>query len=266
MTWQLFISLRYLTAKRKETFISLISLISILGVAVGVAALIIVISVMSGFDEDLKAKIIGTYSHIEVVSDYGVMPSQDFTDKIMDTKHAVAMAYFLNGQALIRKDECVAGVIVKGIDPNSEIRVNSLGKYIKKGTLDNLKENGIVLGTELANKLNVGIGGRISLVSPALMNEKRAKQSGLFSVEGKDFKVTGIFTSGMYEYDSNLAYIDLSKAQELLGVGGMTTGASIRIDDAFNADNVKKALRMKLGPRYDVRTWVDLNRNLLEAI
>ena len=234
MPWQLFVSLRYLTAKRKEKFISLISFISILGVAVGVAALIIVISVMSGFDEDLKAKIIGTYSHIEVTSDYGIKRTQDFTDKIMGAKHVVAMAYFLNGQALIRKDEGVAGVIVKGIEPASEIRVNSLGKYIKKGRLDNLREDGIILGSELANKLNVDMGDTISLVSPALINQKKTKAPGIFSVDGKNFKVTGIFTSGMYEYDSNLAYIDLSKAQELLATGKFEdTGKRVELQGPF---------------------------------
>ena len=266
MTWQLFVSLRYLTAKRKEKFISLISFISILGVAVGVAALIIVISVMSGFDEDLKAKIIGTYSHLEVLSDYGVKPSKDLNDKVLGTKHVTALAYFLNGQALIRKGENVAGVIAKGIEPANEIRVNNLGQYIKKGTLDNLKNDGIILGSELADKLNVDIGGAVSLISPAAMKEKNPLLRSVYSVAGKNFKVVGIFTSGMYEYDSNLAYISLPAAQELLTAGDLTSGISIRIDDAFNADSVKKALRSELGPEYDVRTWVDLNRNLLEAI
>ena len=266
MTWQLFVSLRYLTAKRKEKFISLISFISILGVAVGVAALIIVISVMSGFDEDLKAKIIGTYSHLEVLSDYGVKPSKDLNDKVLGTKHVTALAYFLNGQALIRKGENVAGVIAKGIEPANEIRVNNLGKYIKKGTLDNLKNDGIILGNELADKLNVDIGGTVSLISPAAMKEKNPILRSVYSVEGKNFKVVGIFTSGMYEYDSNLAYISLPAAQELLTAGDLTSGMSIRIDDAFNTDSVKKVLRSELGPEYEVRTWVDLNRNLLEAI
>ncbi|MDD5427986.1 MAG: lipoprotein-releasing ABC transporter permease subunit [Candidatus Omnitrophica bacterium] len=266
MSWKLFVSLRYLTAKRKEKFISLISLISILGVAVGVAALIIVISVMSGFDEDLKNKIIGTYSHIEIVSDYGVKPSQELTGKIMSVEHVVAVSYFLNGQALIRKEGSVAGVIVKGIEPRDEVRVNSLGTYIKRGTLDGMKDGGIVLGSELADKLGVDIGSAVSLVSPAYISERKAKLSNLFSVEGKNFKVTGIFTSGMYEYDSNLAYIDLATARELLATGEMTTGLSVKVDDAFNVDGVKKALRVRLGPAYDVRTWFDLNRNLLEAI
>ncbi len=253
MTWHLFVSLRYLTAKRKEKFISLISLISILGVAVGVAALIIVISVMSGFDEDLKGKIIGTYSHIEVTSEYGIKPSQEFTGRILGAKHVVALSYFLNGQALIRKEGSISGVIVKGIDPVNEIRVNNLGGYIRKGSLDNLKDDGIILGSELADKLDIDIGSHVLLVTPAL-------------TKGKNFKVTGIFTSGMYEYDSNLAYIGLAGARELLGAGDLTTGLSIKIDDAFNADSVKKALRLEIGPAYDVRTWVDLNRNLLEAI
>jgi lipoprotein-releasing system permease protein len=266
MNWQLFVALRYLTAKRKEKFISLISLISILGVAVGVAALIIVISVMSGFDEDLKTKIIGTYSHIEITSDYGIIPSKDFTAKIMNTKHVIAVSYFLNGQALIRKDGGVAGVILKGIDPRSEVRVNELKSYVKEGTLDNLKGDGAMLGSELANKLDAGVGNMGSIVTPAFIDEKKAKFSNLFSVEGKNFRVAAIFTSGMYEYDSNLAYINMASAQELLGTGEVATGLSVKIDDAFNADIVKKNLRQELGPRYDVRTWVDLNRNLLEAI
>ncbi len=266
MGWQLFVSLRYLAAKRKEKFISIISLISILGVAVGVGALIIVISVMSGFDEDLKNKIIGTYSHIEVVSDYGVRPSREFTDRITKKDHVVAVSYFLNGQAIIRKEGSVAGVIVKGINPADEVRVNNLGKYIKRGNLQDLKDEGIVLGSELANKLEVDVGSTISLVSPAFMNEKKARFSNAFSVEGKNFKVAGIFTSGMYEYDSNLAYIDLNVAQKFLEVGDVVTGLSIKVDDAFNVDSAKKVIKSELGPMYDVRTWFDLNRNLLEAI
>ncbi|MFA5143944.1 MAG: lipoprotein-releasing ABC transporter permease subunit [Candidatus Omnitrophota bacterium] len=265
MVWQIFVSLRYLTAKRKEKFVSLISLISVLGVAVGVAALIIVISVMSGFDEDLKAKIIGTYSHIELTSEYGLKPSAEFTGEIMGAKHVIALSYFLNGQALVRKEGSVAGVIVKGVNAAEEVRVNNLGKYIKRGALDGLKDDGIILGSELADRLGVDIGGTVSLISPAFINGK-AKASSIFTVEGKNFRVAGIFTSGMYEYDSNLAYIDLAQAQELLAVDGLTTGVSIKVDDAFNVDGVKRVLREKLGARYDVRTWVDLNRNLIEAI
>ena len=111
MNWRLFIALRYLTAKRKEKFISLISLISILGVAVGVACLIIVISVMNGFDEDLKEKIIGTYSHIEIISEYGIRPSGELTETVKGVRGVKDTAYFLNTQALIRKGDNVVGEI-----------------------------------------------------------------------------------------------------------------------------------------------------------
>ncbi|MFH0763701.1 MAG: lipoprotein-releasing ABC transporter permease subunit [Candidatus Omnitrophota bacterium] len=266
MPWQLFVAFRYLTAKRKERFISAISLISILGVAVGVGALIIVISVMSGFDDDLKDKIIGTYSHIEVISDYGITPSREFTDKILSTKHIVAAAYFLNGQALVRNSEKVTGVIVKGIDPKDEVNVNKLGAYLKKGSLEGINSGDVVIGSELAGKLNVGLGDTISIISPAQDLQKKSIIPSIPKAEGRDFKICGIFSSGMYEYDSNLVYAGLTEAQRLFSAGGLATGVSVKVDDAFNVDGVKRALQEKLGFPYFVRTWVDLNRNLLEAI
>lgn len=252
MNWKLLVASRYLTAKRKEKFISIISLISILGVTVGVGALIIVISVMSGFDNDLKDKIIGTYSHIEILSDYGIKPTKEFTDLILNTKHVEAVSSFLNGQALVRRGESVMGVIMKGIDPESEVRVKRIGQYIKKGSLD-LKDDNIVIGSELANKMGLKVGDSLSLILPTYE-------------EGKIFIVSGVFTSGMYEYDMNLVYVGISKAQELLNVKGLASGIAIRVDDLFNVAEVKKELQKKIGYPYTVRTWMDSNRNLLEAL
>lgn len=266
MTWQLFVASRYFSAKRKERFISVISLISIAGIAVGVAALIIVISVMSGFDEDLKEKIVGTYSHIEIISDYGIKPSPEFTDKILKEKHVEAAAYFLNAQALIRYKDGVMGVVVKGVIPKDELRVKEVGKYIKKGALD-LKDNGIVVGSELAGKLNVKLGDKISLISPS--SAKKLTPISVISdslAEGKTFLVTGIFTSGMYEYDMNLVYIDISAAQNLVGAKDLASGLAVRVDDLFNVTSVKHSLQKELGLPYIVRTWIDSNRNFLEAI
>ena len=265
MNWKFFVSLRYLSAKRKERFISIISFISILGIAVGVAALIIVISVMTGFDEDLKEKIIGTYSHLEVMSDFGIKPSDEFARKITGTEHVVAASFFLNGQALIRKKETVTGVIVKGIDPENEVRVSKLASYMKEGSLGALRDNGIILGSELARRLNVKNGDDITIISPSPEKMPRVIQAVSKSDE-KNFKVCGIYTSGMYEYDSNLVYAALPAAQELFSADDLATGVSVRVDDAFNVDGVKRKLRVSLGYPYDVRTWVDLNRNLLEAI
>ena len=265
MSWQLLVSLRYLTSKRKEKFISLISLISILGVAVGVAALIIVIAVMSGFDADLRDKIIGTYSHIEIIAPLGMKPSAELVGEILNTPHVSAVSFFLNGQGLVRSGDDVTGIIVKGIIPKDEVRVNKLGDYMKKGSLD-LTGGGIVLGSELAEKLSVTIGDTVSIVSPSSFDAKALSFPFNFKVEGRNFKVAGIFTSGMYEYDANLAYIDIAEAQKFLGVEGIASGAAVRVDDALTVDETKRALQMKLGMNYAVRTWMDLNRNLIAAL
>ncbi|MBN1526712.1 MAG: lipoprotein-releasing ABC transporter permease subunit [Candidatus Omnitrophica bacterium] len=252
MAWQLFVSSRYLTAKPKERFISLISAISILGVAVGVAALIVVIAVMSGFDNDLKDKIIGTNSHIVVEADYGMPPAEDMIADIIATPHVKDASFFLTGQALIRKEGNITGIIVKGIVPEREARVTGIAGYVKEGSLE-FGKDGIVVGSELARKLDIGVGDSISVVSPALP-------------KGMDFTVRGIFNSGMYDYDMNLAYIGLAKAQELFGVKGLASGVSVRADDAFNVASVRRSLQMKLGAPFAVRTWMDLNKNLLAAL
>lgn len=266
MSWKFFIALRYFSAKRKEAFISIISLISILGIAIGVAALIIVISVMSGFDEELKDKIVGTYSHLEILSDYGIKPDKSIEQAMMDTGHVVAFSYFLNGQALIQKDENVIGIIVKGINPQTEVRVKEIANYIKAGTLD-MGSGGAVIGNELANRLNLKVGGKFYLISPSEIKPKNALSAvtGKFA-EGKEFTVAGIFQSGMYEYDSNLVYIGIVDAQSLFGAKDLVSGVAIRTDDLFMVAAVKKALQEKLGFPYNVRTWIDSNRNFLEAI
>ncbi len=252
MNWQFFVALRYLTAKRREKFISLISLISILGVALGVAALIIVIGVMSGFDADLKDKITGTNSHIEILSDYGVAPTEELSGKVLDTEHVAAVSFFLNGQVLIRRGDDVIGIIAKGVDPKAETKTTRLGEYMTAGSLE-LTRDGIILGSELAKKMHVKLGDSVSIISPAY-------------IEGKDLKVTGIFTSGMYEYDSNLAYVTIDRAQDLLSVKGLVSGLAVKVNDALKVAETKTALQSKLGPDYFVRTWMDSNKNLLSAL
>ena len=252
MSWQLFVAFRYLTAKRREKFISIISLISIVGVAVGVASLIIVIAVMSGFDNDLKEKIIGTNSHIVIESDYGIEPSQELITKVLNTRHVISASYFLNGQVLVRSQENVTGVILRGIEPKDEVRVNKLGQYLAGGELY-FGADGIVIGSELANRLRLKLGERLTVISPAF-------------VEGRAFKVSGIFTSGMYEYDMNLVYVDIRKAQELLATKGLVSGIAIKVDDAFNVTDTKRALHKAFSFPYVIRTWMDLNKNLLAAL
>jgi lipoprotein-releasing system permease protein len=252
MPWQLFVALRYLTSKHKEKFISIISLISVLGIAVGVAALIIVIAVMSGFDNDLKEKIIGMNAHLLIESDYGVKPSKELDAIITSTPHVVAAAPYLNGQALIRSKDNVTGVILKGIDSTLEEKICNIRSYIVKGSLD-FSADGVVIGSELANRLKLKLGDRIDIVSPV---EK----------EWKKLQVCGIFTSGMYEYDMNFIFVGLEKSQQLFQAPGLVSGIGVRVDDALNAKEVKKQLLPKLGDRFSVRTWMELNKNLLSAL
>ena len=252
MPWQLFIALRYLTSKHKEKFISIISFISILGVTVGVAALIVVIAVMSGFDNDLKEKMIGTNAHMAVESDYGMKPSDEILSKVMGTPHVLAASFYLHGQALIRSNENVTGVIVKGINPAGEESVSKIGTYITKGAI-NFQDGGIVIGSELASRLKLKLGDNVSLVSPS-------------DIKGQRLKVAGIFTSGMYEYDMNLIYLDMKKAQDIFAAPGLVSGISIKADDAFDVTGIKKELIGKLGPDFTVRTWMDMNKNLIEAL
>jgi len=252
MPWQLFVSFRYLTAKRKEKFISIISLISVLGIAVGVASLIVVISVMAGFDRDLQERIVGVHSHLTIESDYGVTPSQELMQKVLGMPHVVSASYYLNGQALIRRGENVTGVVVRGINVRGESTVSKLATYLKEGAL-NVDDNGILLGSELAGKMRVKIGDTVTLVSPAY-------------TDGKEYIVKGIFTSGMYEYDMNLAYINIPQAQELFVVKGLVSGVSVKVDDGMRVAEVKRSLLQEARIPYAVRTWMDQNRNLMEAL
>ena len=252
MPWQLFVAFRYLTSKHKEKFISIISLISILGVTVGVAALIVVIAVMSGFDNDLKEKMIGTNAHMVVESEYGMKPTEEILSKVMETPHVLGASFYLQGQALIRSNENVTGVIVKGIDPIREESVSKIKTYITKGAID-FRNDGIIIGSELVSRLRLKLGDDISLFSPS-------------DTKGRRLKVAGIFTSGMYEYDMNLVYLDIKRTQDLFAAPGIVSGISIKADDAFNVLSIKNDLKKKIGPEFTIRTWMDMNKNLMAAL
>ncbi len=258
MSYELWISLKYLLAKRKEKFISIISLISVLGVAVGVMALIVVLAVMSGFDNDLRDKIVGTNSHIIIEREGGIEDFNSVIEKLNTIPHVMAGSPFLNGQALIRKEDSegnideVIGVILRGIDPVRESNVTNLKRYIIEGDL-NVSGNEVIIGKELATKLNLKIGDNLSLVSPV-------------NTFPQDFRVAGIFNSGMYEYDLNLTFTELKTAQRFYGVDGLVGGIGIRIDNVLRAEQTKREIQKELGITYWVRTWMDINRNLFEAL
>ncbi len=252
MNWELFISWRYFTAKRKERFISLISLISILGIALGVMALIVVIAVMNGFDNELREKIVGINPHLIIDKDPGIEETQVLLQTLNNTKGISGASPFINGQALFKANEQVKGVMLRGIEPSSEVKVSKIEKYLTAGSLD-LSEKDIIIGKELAKSLYLHLGDEVSVISPA-----RGKTF--------NFKVAGIFTSGMYEYDLNLVLTNISAAQKIFELQGLVGGIGVRLDNLHQAAVMRDSLQQTLGRPYWVRDWMSLNRNLFSAL
>ncbi len=252
MRYELWISLKYLLAKRKEKFISIISLISVLGVAVGVMALIVVLAVMSGFDNDLRDKIVGTNSHIIIEREGGIEDFDEILKKLEKIPYVLASAPFINVQALIRKEDTVIGVVLRGIDPKKEVTVTNLKRYLIEGDL-NLSGNEVIIGKELSMRLNLKHGDNLALISPV-------------TAFPEIFKVRGIFNSGMYEYDLNLTFTDIQTAQRFYGVPGLVGGIGVKIDNILKAEQIKKEIQKELGITYWVKSWMDINKNLFEAL
>lgn len=252
MQYEVWISFRYLISKRKERFISIISFISIMGVAVGVTALIVVIAVMSGFDNDLREKIVGTNSHIIIEKEGGIEDYDALVEMVNKMPHVIASSPFVNGQALIRQKDQVTGVIFRGIDPKREKHVTNIEKYLQEGTLF-LQKDSVLIGRELAWRLNLNIGDKISLISAA-------------SPKPRPFKVTGIFNSGMFDYDMNLVFTSIEGAQDFYGVEGLAGGIGVKVDDVHMADSIKNEIQSSVGFDYWVRSWTDLNKNLFSAL
>ncbi|MBI1986933.1 MAG: ABC transporter permease [Nitrospinae bacterium] len=291
MSYELKIGVRYLKAKRKQAFISLITWISIGGVTVGVMALIIVLAVMSGFEEDLRDKILGTNSHIVVVDPTGAGMENyaQLIEKVRRVDHVASVAPFIYNQVMLTSETSVSGVVIRGIDPRTEGKVTNLVKNLKEGKIDLLDRSyspdggvlptgegqtltpgkdkamigakGIILGKELAKNLGVFKGQEVTVISPL----------GSVTVVGmvprmKRFRVVGIFDSGMFEYDSSLAFISLESAQRFFNMGAKVTGIEVKIDDIYRADQVARAIQKVVGFPYWVRDWMQLNRNLFSAL
>jgi len=251
MRYECFISWRYLITRRKEKFISLISVISILGIAVGVMALIVVIAVMTGFDKDLREKIIGNYSHITVSRPEGIQDYEQIASKIRTLNHVVAVAPLISGQILVDIGKPFA-LGIRGIDPDRESRVTKIKDYLVKGDLSALIDDCVIVGKELALYLGLEVDTKIKLYTPA----------------GKPYtlKVVGIFNSGMYDYDLNLAFTNLKTSQQIFGIKDAVSALSIKLDDAERADSLRDNINTLLGYEYRILTWSQANRNFFAAL
>ncbi len=270
MSFEFFVGSRYLRTKQKQAFISLITVLSIAGVTVGVMALIVVIAVMTGFEYDLKSRILGVESHIVIMRHNG--PFSDYRnilEHVENTDGVEAATPFINSQVILRSSLSLSGAVLRGIDPDSADRVI---KNLDKVSLKNLKETdqrkstsiampSIILGKELAKNLGVMQGDPVHLISPR----------GMISPIGhiptmKRFKMAGLFESGMYEYDRSLAYMHIKDAQKILRMGDSVNGIEVRVNDIYNARNIAGRIVKELGFQYWARDWMQMNQNLFSAL
>ncbi len=274
--FSLFLALRYL--KPKRTFVSIITVISILGVTLGVMVLILVISVMTGFERELERKVIGFDAHVTVMSDGPIEDWVQVRDEAAKISSVQASAPFVQGPVLVKFGNRNMAPKIRGIDPALEEQVASIGEFIKAGAYD-LDGNKAILGSELANILGATVGDTITVYSAAniqnMMTElDRAQQEGKQAdaaalkemILPLDLEVTGIFESGRYLVDSDYMLVPLHIGQEIYGLGGAVHGISIKTSDRYLADNVRDALGDTLVPPTFALTWIDMNKPMFDAI
>lgn len=266
ITFELFIAKRYLRARRKTGFINLITYISIFGVTIGVAALIIVLSVMNGFESEVRSRIIGFDTHVRLRTyhDEGIENSADVMEKIKDIPHIIGLSPYIDQKGMIQSGNQSDGVMVRGTDPETVASVSDLPQNIVYGRLElglvpmegERDLPGIVLGRYLADRLLVDVGDKVVIISLTGVRS-------MFQVpEVKQFVVTGFFETGMYEYDNTYAYIGIEPAQSLFKMGKTVSGIEIHLDDLYKADAVVEEINNRLGFPYYALTWFEMRANL----
>jgi lipoprotein-releasing system permease protein len=271
VNFEWFVCLRYLKAKRKHGFISLISLISIAGVMVGVMALIVVLAVMTGFTSEFRDKILGINSHV-VVQNYtgNISGYEEVAAKVRAVEGVSGVTPYLYSQAMITSGEGGTGAVLRGLDPATAPGVLNLEKNLRKGSIADLLPGqsdglrrlpGIILGRELAAQLHVSVHDRVRLISA----------SGPLTPMGvlpkvSTCQVVGIFETGMYEYDSALAYVSLETAQRFFDLPGAVHGLEVKTFDLNQADQIAKRIEQALGPNFFAKDWMRMNRNIFSAL
>ncbi|EFK11631.1 lipoprotein releasing system, transmembrane protein, LolC/E family [delta proteobacterium NaphS2] len=265
--FELFLGIRYLKAKRKQRFISVITIISVIGVMVGVMALVVVLSVMNGFRSDLMNKILGVNSHVLVLNLSGTFSGyKQVAEKVKKIEGVVAVTPFIYTQVMLNSSGRVSGAVLRGVDPDSAGQVVNFDKMIKNGSLSSLNktENGIpaiIIGSELAKQIGAATGSLVTVISP----EGKLTPLGR-TPNTKKFRVTGVFDSGMYEYDASMVYISLEEAQRFLALGENVTGLELKVKEVYQSDVVAKRIQKELGYPYWTKDWKLMNRSLFSAL
>ena len=264
LSYELFIGLRYTRAKRRNHFISFIALISVIGIALGMTVLITVMSVMNGFQREIRTRILGVASHVQLSGADGKLSDwQQAAKAALRNDQVIATAPFVNAQGLLTNGSAVRGAYIRGVVPEHEDRVADFGKHMRSGSLDNLKsgEYGIVLGVELARGLGAVQGDKVVLVAP----QGQVTPAGILP-RLRQFTVVGIFGVDHYEYDSGLALIDLEDAQRLFRFGDAVSGVRLKLKDLFKAIEVSRDLSRSLGPDVYASDWTRQHANFFRAV
>lgn len=270
LPYELFVGWRYTRAKRKNHFISFISLTSMVGIALGVAALIVVLSVMNGFQKELRTRILGVASHLEITGSNNQLAGwQRVAESAVRNSHALASAPYITAQGMLSYDQGVQGAIIRGIVPAAEDKVADLGRHMKAGSLNDLRagEFGIILGADLAYALGAQIGDKVVVMAP----------QGQFTPTGvvprlKQFTLVGLFQIGMYEYDAGLALIHMDDAAKLYRMGQNVSGVRLKLNDLFDAPAIALSLSEQLNRapdpygNYYVTDWTQQHANFFRAV
>lgn len=269
LPYQAFIALRHLKSRKRHRSVSLNTVISMGGVAVGVMALLVVLSVMSGFHEDLQKKILGVNTHIVLLDYSGSMHDYQYVmQQAKEEPHVLSVSPFVLGQVMVSSGERAQGVYLRGVVPELEMETTEIEEHMISGSISALGEPedadefpGIVLGSELAQRLGVIEGDPVKVISPfggmgPMGNLPRVKR----------FRVSGVFEVGMFEYDSNLVLTAMGPAQRFFDLEGAATGVEVKVDDIYRAREIGRSLKEKLGYPYYAKDWIEMNKSLFSAL
>ncbi len=268
-SFELFVSLRYLFSRRKETFIYIISIMSIVGVALGVAALVIVLGVYNGFSTDIREKILGANAHAIIMPHFpsALDESQTIMEKTLQVPGVKNATPFIYTEVMLSSPHGVKGLVLRGIDPSTAPEVLSMLRSIQQGSVEALNSDkpgppGIVIGQELAARLALDIGSRVNLMA----GSGNATAAG-YAPKVRPFTIVGIFKTNMFDYDMTVAFVTLEAARKVLGIPeNRISGIELTVDDVYSADTTAKAVNDVLGTTVEVRHWMEMNANLFAAL
>jgi lipoprotein-releasing system permease protein len=268
MNFEMFVALRYLRAKRRQAAISIITVISVLGVTAGVCALVISLAINNGFHEELESRLLGATANINLVrtENDGIRHFDELSHRLASRPHVVATAPSLYEEVLVSSRSRAQGVVLKGVEPEQEVKVGTLLRHLREGSLANMSQtfpnaDPIIIGKELATVLGVYVGDTLLVTSP---------QGYLTPIEVvpkfRHFRVVGVFDSGFYDFDATWAFTNLAAAQRLFDLADVVSVIEFKIDDIYKAPEVAQDIRRTAGKGFDTTTWIEQNHSLFSAL